>query len=216
MPPVSSHFYPDQLYVSNTTSNGRKYSKSILRKSQRFPTKLTTQIDAVYCQALRHLLRWPPPPRLHLGFRLDHHHHLVIYTRFLSFLKKKERWRRNNSFWGYFFLLISVGFWHELGISWIRGFQKPWGKFLKKKKKLILCFFGWFFLGLSHGFVFFVRLYSWEVDSGGFLEDSKKYSGIFIWKPDLPLLLLHLIFLCLNLEWVLLEYTSMLIALNWV
>ena len=136
-----SHFYPDQLYVSNTTSNGRKYSKSILRKSQRFPTKHTTQIDAVRCQALRHLLRWPPPPRLHLGFRLDHHHHLVIYTRFLNFLKKKERWRRNNSFWGYFFWLISVGFWHELGISWIRGFQKPWGKFLKKKKKTDSLFF---------------------------------------------------------------------------
>ena len=40
-----------------------------------------------------------------------------------------------------------------------------------KKKNLFLFFFGSFFLGLSHGFVFFVRLYSWEVDSGGFLED---------------------------------------------
>ena len=51
--------------------------------------------------------------------------------------------------------------------------------FLKKKTDSLL-FFGSFFLGLSHGFVFFVRLYNWEVNFGGFLEDSKKSSGIFI------------------------------------
>ena len=65
-------------------------------------------------------------------------------------------------------------------------------------------------------FFFLARLYIWEVDSGGFLEDSKNLQVCLFEKPDPPLLLLHLIFLCLNLEWVLLEYTSMLIALNWV
>ena len=57
--------------------------------------------------------------------------------------------------------------WGYLGFV---GFKNLEVSFLKKKK-LILCFFGSFFLGLSYGFVFFVRLYSWEVDSGGFLED---------------------------------------------
>jgi hypothetical protein len=66
--------------------------------------------------------------------------------------------------------------WGYLGFV---GFKNLEVSFLKKKK-LILSFFGSFFLGLSHGFVFFVRLYSWEADYGGFLEDSKKYSGMFI------------------------------------
>ena len=88
---IFSHFYSDQLHVLNTTSNGRKYSTSILSKPQRFPTKPIAQIDAIHYQTLCHLLRRPPPPRLHLRFRPDHHHHRPIYTRFLSFLKKKER-----------------------------------------------------------------------------------------------------------------------------
>ena len=96
LPPVSSHFYPDQLHVSNITSNGRKYSTSILSKPQRFPTKPTAQIDAVHCQAHRHLLRRPPPPRLHLGFRPDHHHYLVIYTRVFPQFFEEEREMREK------------------------------------------------------------------------------------------------------------------------
>ena len=90
--PVSSHFYPDQLHVLNTTSNGRKYSTSILNKPQRFPTKPTTQIDVVHCQALRHLLRRPPPPRV---------------TRVVDPDKNERKWKifelkvsRNHGGWG--------------------------------------------------------------------------------------------------------------------
>ena len=65
---VSSHFYPDELHVLNATFNGRKYSTLILSK--------------------------PPPPRLHLGFRPNHHHHLVIYTRaFPQFFEEKREMR---------------------------------------------------------------------------------------------------------------------------
>ena len=39
-------------------------------------------------------------------------------------------------------------------------------------------------------FFLLVRLYIWEVDSGGFLEDSKNLQVCLFEKPDLPLLLL--------------------------
>jgi hypothetical protein len=88
--PVSSHFYPDQLHVLNITSNGRKYSTSILSKPSRFPTKPTAQIDAVHCQALHQLLCRPPPPRLHLGFRPNHHRWFI--TRWWWWSGRNPKW----------------------------------------------------------------------------------------------------------------------------